>query len=71
MNAQDNGENWVVIGPFHVELGPAMVGNRSLTLSWKKTIPNLSPTPPSFQINIGITKNVITKACVVTITINK
>jgi len=35
MNARDNGENWVVIGPSHVELGPqvpAMVGNRSLTL---------------------------------------
>ena len=35
MNTQDNGENWVVIGPSHVELGPqvpAMVGNRSLTL---------------------------------------
>ena len=36
MNARDNGENRVVIGPSHVELGPqvpAMVGNWSLTLS--------------------------------------
>jgi len=35
MNARDNGENWVVIGPSHVELGPqvpAMVGNQLLTL---------------------------------------
>ena len=35
MNARDNGENWVVIRPSHVELGPqvpAMVGNRSLML---------------------------------------
>ena len=39
MNARDNGENWVVIGPSHVELGPqvpAMVGNQSLTLPGSK-----------------------------------
>jgi len=35
MNAQGNGENWVVIRPPHIELGPqvpAMVGNQSLML---------------------------------------
>ena len=40
MNARDNGENWVVIGPSHVELGPqvpAMVANQSLTLQYDLT----------------------------------
>ena len=35
MTAGDDGENWMVIGPFHAELRlqvPNMVDNRSLTL---------------------------------------